>query len=182
VRLAGILNRTADDATNRRDRTKGMNPIGTHFFASYSRKDELVVRQLLKLVTVSGGFAFLDQDGIVPGADWRSTLVGAIAEADALLVFWSTNASRSTWVRREWQLGLELQKRVIPVQLDSTPMPRQLSWLQAIDLRVLVPIQGMVHKSAYYSLLKKWEPEVQEMILRMATTKLTDELLAFSDN
>ena len=155
-----------------------VDSLKQRFFTSYARKDERIVRQILKLVTISGAFAFFDQDHISPGSDWRITLATAIGESDAIIVFWSRNASESAWVRREWKLGLRLGKRIIPVRLDGVPMPKELSRLQAIDLRVTIPCEGVVHKSIFYSLLREWDPGELERLLCLSANKLTAGLAA----
>ena len=150
-----------------------------NFFISYARKDERIVRQLIKLVTISGGFIFFDQDDIQPGMDWREALAEALVNSDSIIVFWSQNANNSDWVRREWEYGIEIGKRVIPVQIDNTDLPKELSRLQAIDLRVMQTIQGMVPKQIYRSLLGEWKPDELSNLLGLAATKLMEEIPKF---
>jgi 1-acyl-sn-glycerol-3-phosphate acyltransferase len=49
-----------------------------------------------------------------------------------MFVFWSVNAAASDWVRREYTLADEKGIPVVPVALDSTPMPTELSKFQGL--------------------------------------------------
>jgi hypothetical protein len=146
------------------------------FFVSYARDDARVVHQLVKLVTLSGALAFIDTDHIAPGDDWQQTIRFAVTSADAVVVFWSARARVSVWVRREWRLGLELGKRVIPVLMDSTTLPTELAHLQAIDLRVRTSVRGVVNAPLYASLLGSWEAATLARLLHTAAEKLATEL------
>lgn len=149
---------------------------GRRLFASYAREDERVVRQLVKLIGVSGAFVFLDQEQIPPGSDWQLALNEGIVQTDALIVFWSRNAVGSEWVRREWEFALRLGKVVIPVRLDASDLPSELNRLQAIDLRVETDVHGLAHKTVLRSILDPWEPDEFVRVLYLCSEHLRDEL------
>jgi hypothetical protein len=56
-----------------------------------------------------------------------------------MLVFWCYHSAASSAVKREYKRAIQLNKRVIPIILDSTDLPAQLSKFQWIDLRQMLP-------------------------------------------
>ena len=53
-------------------------------------------------------------------------------------VFWCWHAHGSQAVRSEWRQALRESKRIVPVLLDSKPLPARLSEYQWIDVRDLM--------------------------------------------
>lgn len=75
-------------------------------FVSYASedRDEVLARvQMLKLIRVP---FFQDVLSLDPGDRWRKKLYRHIDECDLFLLFWSSNAKRSKWVRRESRRAL----------------------------------------------------------------------------
>jgi TIR domain len=110
------------------------------FFVSYSRQDEKTVSTVIEFMRITGAPVFRDRDGIRPGQKWRAVLDQSIADADAIVVFWSEAAKESEEVRNEWRLGIERGKDIIPVLLDQTPLDPSLSEYQFIDLGSIVRV------------------------------------------
>jgi hypothetical protein len=54
-------------------------------------------------------------------------------------VFWTQNSAASEWVEKEWRAAIAMNKEVIPVILDSTPIPKPLNEYQWIDFRTFLP-------------------------------------------
>ena len=78
---------------------------------------------------------FLDCLDIMPAENWRAVLEREILGREALLLFWSTAASRSEWVDREWHFALERlgDDHIIPNALEAPetcPPPSELEHLQ----------------------------------------------------
>jgi hypothetical protein len=48
------------------------------------------------------------------------------------MVFWSKHAAESSWVKEEWEVALQIGKRLVPVPIDDTPLPAGLSQFQAL--------------------------------------------------
>jgi hypothetical protein len=92
----------------------------------------------------------LDVDSIEPGERWQEQLETAIARADKVCVFWCLHSRASRWVKREWRRAHRQKKKLIPLLLDSTPLPPELSKYQYIDFRF---VEGGLHptKDGYYS-------------------------------
>ena len=96
-------------------------------FISYSRVNGEVVTIAAKLLRAGGATVFQDVVDIDYGADWQEVLARAIRQCERVLVFWSLAASTSEWVEREWRMALQAGKRIVPMLLDKTPLPTELS-------------------------------------------------------
>lgn len=149
------------------------------FFISYSRKDQALVRNLTRLVGLSGAYAFLDEVSIEPGDRWQKAIDSAIREASCVIVFWSRHAEKSEWVDTEWRLGLMLGKKLVPVRLDDTALPTQLSQFQAIDLRIAGAERALANKSVYESLLDITDVKEKERLTLRAAQALAHHLDMF---
>ena len=115
-----------------------MSSVGTNVFVSYSHADASLVAPVVKLLRVNKSLVFQDIDGIQPGKRWRSEIANALFESHLVVVFWCDHASRSDEVSKEWQTAIEHQKDLLPLLLDATPLPPQLSEFQWIDFRATV--------------------------------------------
>jgi hypothetical protein len=106
-----------------------------HIFISYSRVDRPIVLPVIALLRTARRSVFWDVDTIPPGVKWRQQIDVAIAGCSTFLLFWCWHSERSRVVKREWQHAIATRRRVVPVLLDSTRLPRQLREHQWIDLR-----------------------------------------------
>lgn len=109
-----------------------MSPRRT--FVSYSRADERKVHVLVRLLRTTGAPVFLDVDSIALGSRWREQISEAISVAEAVLVFWSRTANKSSEVRAEYEMAISLGKEVIPVALDDTPFSPALAQFNGLSL------------------------------------------------
>ena len=76
----------------------------------------------------------IDTD-LAPGVPWRHALELGICTSDRVLLLWSRRAAASAEVAREIQTARMCGVPVVPVLLDSTPLPSDVGQLQAIDWR-----------------------------------------------
>lgn len=76
-------------------------------FCSYSRKDTLIVQNIVKTLIAVGNIVFLDVDDIATGDSWRAALANAIDDADIFLLFWSSHSAVSPNVQDEWMYCLQ---------------------------------------------------------------------------
>jgi len=116
----------------------------TNVFVSYSHADASLVAPVVKLLRVNKSLAFQDIDDIQPGRRWRSEIDKALVESHLVVVFWCDHANRSNEVSKEWKAAIELQKDLLPLLLDATPLPPELGEFQWIDFRGAV---GANHSS-----------------------------------
>jgi len=99
-------------------------------FISYcaTDRDEVLKRvQMLKRLHID---FFQDVLDIEPGAEWEPLLYRRIDECDVFLLFWSSAAGASEWVRKEFLYALDRKTRdaddqpeLIPVILEGPPIP-----------------------------------------------------------
>jgi hypothetical protein len=104
--------------------TPGMIPEPpASVFASYSRTDALLVRDLVGLFAAVDVPVFRDEQSIKPGRKWRVEIDAALEQCQVILVFWCAHAAQSSEVRSEYERAISLDKRVVPVLIDHTALP-----------------------------------------------------------
>lgn len=110
-----------------------------HIFISYSRRDEVVMRRIVKYLREQGINAWVDNEKLVPGTPiWEYEIEKAIRGAFAIVVVLSPDAKKSEWVLREITLADQFHKRVFPVLVggtDEDSIPLRLITRQFVDLR-----------------------------------------------
>jgi len=87
----------------------------TKIFISYSRKNKLFVRKLNKAINESGIESWVDWEGIPLSADWMAEITAAIRSSDAFVFVISPDSLKSKVCMDELELGIKLNKKVIPV-------------------------------------------------------------------
>jgi molecular chaperone DnaK len=76
-------------------------------FASYSHRDLVIVEQFERYAEAFGDEYLRDWKVLRSGDRWNEKLLGLIDQADVFQLFWSWNAMRSEYVRREWEHALK---------------------------------------------------------------------------
>jgi hypothetical protein len=104
-------------------------------FISYSRRDAGLVKKLSLFLRAGGVIPWRDEEAIPLGGRWRGAIAASIEDCDRMLVFWCRHSRVSTEVEKEYRRGIDLDKPLVPVQLDRSEIPSPLSDYQAIDLR-----------------------------------------------
>ena len=107
-------------------------------FISYAREDKDLVLPIVHLLRAGGATVFVDLESISYGERWMNVIFQQLRVSDRILVFWSLSAARSDWVNREYLFAIDSGLRVVPVCLDNTPLPNELSKFRA--LTTLVPL------------------------------------------
>jgi len=105
---------------------------------SYSRADQLQVRQIITLLRASlrgVDRAVYWDDQFEPGEPWFDQLKAHIDTSPLLFVFWCEHSYASEEVRKEFTYALQQKKLVVPVLLDDTPLVDELAPIHGIDLR-----------------------------------------------
>ncbi|MDR1732498.1 MAG: toll/interleukin-1 receptor domain-containing protein [Synergistaceae bacterium] len=87
-------------------------------FVSYAHQDSATVYPVLARVFRAGYPIWYDR-GINVSSTWTDEIAAAIAKCEALLLFASKNAAKSSYVRSEAEYALRLKKKVIPIYLDD---------------------------------------------------------------
>ena len=108
-------------------------PVEAWTVLLYARSDAQHAERAVRLLRATGP-VWHDRD-LVPGEPWRLAIAARICEADRVLVLWSARAAASPEVAAEWRLAAACGRVLVPVMLDSTPMPADLGSRQAVDWR-----------------------------------------------
>jgi TIR domain-containing protein len=109
-------------------------------FISYATRDRPEVLKRVQLLGTLGIDFFQDVLSLDPGQRWEQELYRQIEECDLFLLFWSTAAKESDWVRKEALEALRLavasgeseRPTVGPVLIEGPPVP--LPWPELAHL------------------------------------------------
>ncbi|MDX1377308.1 MAG: toll/interleukin-1 receptor domain-containing protein, partial [Anaerolineales bacterium] len=116
-----------------------VQPTTGHVFVSYSRKDEAVMRRIVKHLRAQGIKVWVDNEKLIPGTPvWEYEIEKAIKGASAIVVVLSPEAKKSEWVLREITLADQYQKRAFPILVDGRnedSIPFRLITRQYVDIR-----------------------------------------------
>jgi hypothetical protein len=108
-------------------------------FISYSRRDSLVMGQVRDMLRESG-FTVWTDEGIEPGsASWKLALSNAIIECSTVVVLFSPDAAKSTWVNRELDFAELHRKKIFPLLVRGEvqeSLPFGYTTFQFIDIRL----------------------------------------------
>jgi hypothetical protein len=111
-------------------------PKSKRVFISYARPDSPQAGQIATALTERGVDVWMDSQ-IRPGEDWVEAIEQAIASQDAVVILISANYLRSKWNSYELASSVFANRaghvRILPVRLDSAPMPILLSSIVYID-------------------------------------------------
>ena len=89
-----------------------------------------------------GAKPWFDEEGLLPGQEWRREIKRQIPKSDLILICLSNNSvSKTGFVQNEMKLAVEAaQSRpegsiyIIPARLDDCTIPESLSKYQKVDL------------------------------------------------
>jgi len=107
-------------------------------FLSYGPDDRKAAIAIARYLQAKGLRVFFDQDALVAGQDFESSIGDAISNAQVVVVLLSSRSKRSTWVQKDLAQALETKQLVVPVLLDEGAKENWvwplLSRWQALDL------------------------------------------------
>jgi len=103
------------------------------YFFSYSRVDSDFAKKLATDLRNAGADVWIDQLDIVPGSAWDVAIQDALNEAGGVLSVISDTSIQSKNVMDEISYAISQEKRIIPLILESCPIPFRLARLQHID-------------------------------------------------
>lgn len=116
-------------------------------FISYSSKDKPVADRVCHELESQGERCWIAPRDIPYGADWQEAIMGALAEAGAMVLVFTGNTNESAHVRREVSAALEAGAIVIPLRTEeATPQGAlrynliNLHWMDAIS----PPLEGHI--------------------------------------
>ncbi|MBC8172124.1 MAG: toll/interleukin-1 receptor domain-containing protein [Anaerolineae bacterium] len=107
----------------------------THDFISYSRSNVTFADSLFHHLKQHQRNPWLDIRRLVPGQPWWEQLEQAVANAERLLLVVSPQALSSKNVEYEWTTARALNKPIILLIYEATPLPAELAGYEWIDFR-----------------------------------------------
>ncbi|TVO51995.1 toll/interleukin-1 receptor domain-containing protein [Denitromonas halophila] len=110
-------------------------------FVSYSHLDSKVVLPLIEMNEDFQQAAWIDYLHTNPGSVWSEEHRSAISKCYRLVLLWTANSANSNFVEKEWRYALDCGTPIIPVLLDQTPLPPELSSIHAVSLREYVQVK-----------------------------------------
>lgn len=101
-------------------------------FISYARADRARIERLAAALEAEGWSVWWDRN-IVGGSEFSAEIERELNAASAVVVAWSDDALKSTWVKDE-ALTARDQGKLIPVSLDGVAAPMGFKQFHLIDL------------------------------------------------
>ncbi|MBN2523567.1 MAG: TIR domain-containing protein [Bacteroidales bacterium] len=98
-------------------------------FISHSWEDNDIARKLADDLKRDGVDIWIDYSRIEGGQSLPEVIGEAIKDSEIVILMWSIHASKSRWVRLEWNCAIGLDKKIIPCIMDRTELPPILSSL-----------------------------------------------------
>lgn len=99
---------------------------GSHAFVSYAHDDASRVLPFVRLMQEWGYRVWFDEN-LTAGSKWSDALEQQIREAWLVIVFLSATSTQREWVQREIALAHGASCRILPVPLDTAPLPPALA-------------------------------------------------------
>ncbi len=102
-------------------------------FICYSRQDTEFAEKLVGDLRSRGVDLFFDQQDIMPGDEWDTTVEHALDNTPWLLVILSPDSVASQNVMDEVGQALSSKKKVIPILYRPCKVPYRIARLQRVD-------------------------------------------------
>ena len=96
---------------------------GHDLFISHSTHDKETADAICAALEASGLRCWIAPRNILPGANWASSILKAIAEARAMVLVFSETANGSPHIRREVERAVHHNIPIAPIRLDDV-MPK----------------------------------------------------------
>ncbi|HPP61894.1 MAG TPA: toll/interleukin-1 receptor domain-containing protein [Anaerolineales bacterium] len=111
-------------------------------FLCHAEEDKPKVRRLYRFLVSNGFDAWLDEQNLLPGQEWRVEIPKVVHEADVVVVcISSVSARKEGFVQAEINFALDKAKEkpegkiyIIPAKLEECVIPDKLSHWQWVDL------------------------------------------------
>ena len=110
--------------------------MNTEVFISYASKDQARIMDLVKRLRSAGVSVWIDQMGIEGATMWSQEIVEAIDGCKVLVLAISKRSTESENVVKELALASERRKKILPVCLESSGIPKSMEYQLAGIQRV----------------------------------------------
>ena len=101
-------------------------------FISYARKNRPVAEQLADGLSASGLQVWWDSD-LTAGSEFTAVIEAKLLGAAVVIVMWSADSARSSFVRDESSRALK-QDKLLPVRIEDIELPLGFGQLHTLDL------------------------------------------------
>lgn len=143
-------------------------------FLCHASGDKPAVRELYKRLVFEGVDAWLDQEKLLPGQDWRVEIPRAVEEADVVIVCLSQRSvTKEGYVQKEIKFALDIAEEkpdgtifLIPARLEDCPVPERISRWQWVDL---------YEENGFLRLLRSLKLRAEKVGAVVAETSYEDE-------
>ncbi|NDY72837.1 hypothetical protein DO021_15150 [Desulfobacter hydrogenophilus] len=102
-------------------------------FISYSNNDLDFVQKLLREIEQLPVYVLFDKHELNVGDPISQKISELVDESDYFLVVISKNSSESQWIEKELENAINKKKKILPVVIDETPVPKIISDLVYAD-------------------------------------------------
>jgi hypothetical protein len=102
-------------------------------FVSHSHHDNEWCTQLVDALTRAGFDVWFDKQGLYVGDQWVSKLETELEGRDVFLVVLTPDAWGSKWVRRELQLAIHQDKRILGIKQKPVELSGFITMYQSLD-------------------------------------------------
>lgn len=111
-------------------------------FLCHASDDKAAVQRLYARLVADGVDAWLDQEKLIPGQNWRDEITKAVRESDIVIVCLSQRSvTKEGFVQKEIKFALDIADEklegsifIVPVRLEVCEVPKQLSSMHWVDL------------------------------------------------
>jgi len=125
-----------------RDNTLPANNRALKVFLCHANEDKSKVRKLHRFLVSNGIDAWLDEESLRPGQEWRVEIPKVVREADVVMICLSSiSARKEGFVQAEINIALDKAKEkpegkiyIIPAKLEECAIPDKLSRWQWVNL------------------------------------------------
>jgi len=125
--------------------TTGLTKWYQQIFISYAREDTKKLVSKIEMLRVLR-IRFFQDIYMRAGTRWESEIYKNIELSDAFILFWSSSAQKSKWVKKEIQYALEIKKgmdnippEILPVIIENPPPkpPKELEHLHFYNTSII---------------------------------------------
>jgi hypothetical protein len=88
-------------------------------FISYSMKDKPVADAVCAALEAQGTRCWIAPRDVLPGMDWGGSIINAISQSRVMILIFSSNANKSTQIKREVNQAIEKEVPVIPFRIED---------------------------------------------------------------
>lgn len=102
---------------------------GNKVLISYAWENQSIAKSVYDEIKRAGIRVFADFIDIDEGTSVPTRISEGLKWCNTLVLLWSSDAAKSTYVEMEWGAALHLEKRIIACVLDKTELPAILQSL-----------------------------------------------------